>query len=77
MLLSGRSSEIGSIRERVGIRSQVSTQSPVARHNHIGIIGLRSFSIPTCQMKFQLSSATGCAGSYRKETMGSLSYDPR
>ena len=35
--------------------------------------------IPTvsCQMKFQLSSATGCAGSYRKETMGSLSYDPR
>ena len=28
-------------------------------------------------MKFQLSSATGCAGSYRKETMGSLSYDPR
>ena len=44
MLLSGRSSEIGSIRERVGIRSQVSTQSPVARHNHIGIIGLRSFS---------------------------------
>ena len=29
------------------------------------------------QIKFQLSSATGCAGSYRKETMGSLSYDPR
>ena len=31
------------IRERVGIRNHVSKQSPVERHNHIEIIGVRSF----------------------------------
>ena len=41
------------IRERVGIRSQVLTQSPVAHHNHIEIVRLRSFSIPNLEMKFQ------------------------
>ena len=36
-----------------------------------------SFFHPNLKMKFQLSPASGCAGSYMKETMGSLSYDPR
>ena len=34
----------------------------------------RSPKFRSLAMKFQLSSATGCAGSYRKETMGSLPF---
>ena len=66
MLLTGRSSELGLILQTI----------PVAR----GSVDFASYchGSPTCnQMKFQLSSATGSAGSYRKETMVSLSYDPR